>query len=132
MALQAKNKMGFVDGSIKKPAEGSHEDMQQWGRCNVLVKTWLLSSIFKEILASVIYCELASQIWAELKERFSQANSMQLFHIKSEISDCVQGTMTVGSYFTKLKGLWDECNALLAIPACNCGAMKNVSDYMQI
>ncbi|XP_070667883.1 uncharacterized protein [Malus domestica] len=67
MALQAKNKMGFVDGSIKKPAEGSQEDMQQWGRCNVLVKTWLLSSIFKEISASVIYCELASQMGAELK-----------------------------------------------------------------
>lgn len=123
--------MGFVNGSIKKPTEGSQEDMQQWGQCNVLVKTWLLSSICKEISTSMIYYELASQIWAKLKERFSQANSMQLFHIESDISYYVQGTMTVDSYFTKLKGLWDERDALLAIPACNYRAMKNISDYMQ-
>lgn len=28
--------------------------------------------------------------------------------MKREIHDCVQGNLTIGTYYTKLKSLWDE------------------------
>ncbi|CAN6696644.1 unnamed protein product [Malus baccata var. baccata] len=108
MALTVKNKLGLVDGTVKKPSEDEHEELQQWNRCNNLVKTWLLGSMSKEISSSVINCKDARQMWLDLQERFSHANIVQLFHVENEIHDCVQGNMTVSSYFTKLKGLWDE------------------------
>ncbi|XP_024030909.1 uncharacterized protein LOC112094402 [Morus notabilis] len=131
MALMVKNKFGFVDGSMKRPNNDAGDELQQWICCDNLVKTWILSSISKEIAASVFYCDGAQAVWNELRERFSQVNSVQLFHIENEIRDCVQGTMSVGSYFTKLKGLWDERDVLFPIPACHCGTMKEELSYRE-
>ncbi|XP_048432624.1 uncharacterized protein LOC125473594 [Pyrus x bretschneideri] len=131
MALTVKNKYGFVDGSIKKPSEEDIDELQQWRRCNSLVKTWLVSSISKEIAASVFYCDGAQAIWNELRERFSQVNNVQLFQIENEIHDCVQGTMSVRSYFTKLKGLWDERDILCPISTCNCGVTNEELSYRE-
>jgi len=36
----------------------------------------------------------------------------------------------VGSYFTKLKGLWDERDALCTFPTCTCGSVKEVAAYL--
>ncbi|CAN6716402.1 unnamed protein product [Malus baccata var. baccata] len=78
MALTVKNKYDFVDGSIKKPSEEDVDELQQWRRCNSLVKTWLLSSISKEIAARVFYCDGAQAVWNELRERFSQIATVEL------------------------------------------------------
>ena len=43
-ALFAKNKIGFVDGSIPKPAADS-TDFTHWMRCNAMVIGWLKSSM---------------------------------------------------------------------------------------
>ncbi|XP_068309828.1 uncharacterized protein [Pyrus communis] len=68
MALTVKNKLGLVDGTVKKPSEDEHEELQQWNRCNNLVKTWLLGSMSKEISGSVINCKDARQMWLGLQE----------------------------------------------------------------
>ncbi|KAA8522060.1 hypothetical protein F0562_012626 [Nyssa sinensis] len=57
MALSAKNKESFINGTIQKPSSTSTTKLQQWARCNNLVKSWLLNSISYDIGASVIYNE---------------------------------------------------------------------------
>lgn len=131
MALRAKNKVGFVDGSLEKPSSSSAAELQQWNRCNDMVKSWLLNSLSREIAPSVIYCDLALEIWAELKERFSQVSSPHVFQIEREIHNISQDTMSVVTYFTKLKGLWDELSSLCASPSCTCGAMTEALRYQQ-
>ncbi|KAL5710128.1 hypothetical protein ACHQM5_020731 [Ranunculus cassubicifolius] len=131
MALTIKNKKGFVDGSIPRPTSEKIDELQQWERCNTLVKTWLLGSMSKEIKSSVIRCKDAVDMWLELHERFSHVNGVQLFHIENEIHDCEQGNKSVTSYFTKLKGLWDERDVLCEIPSCSCEATKRIKSYME-
>ncbi|XP_068332885.1 uncharacterized protein [Pyrus communis] len=131
MALTVKNKPGLVDGTVKKPSDDRHKELQQWNRCNNLVKTWLLGSMSKEISGSVINCKDARQMWLDLQERFSHVNIVQLFHIENKIHDCVQGTMTMSSYFTKLKSLWDEQDVLCSIPTCNCETKKEIAFYVE-
>jgi hypothetical protein len=130
MVLTVKNKIGFIDGSMKKPDEKKPDEHQQWNWCNSLVKTWLLGSMSKDIATSIINCKDARQIWLDLQERFSHVNVIQLFNIENEIHNCVQGNMFVGSYFIKLKGLWDERDALCTFPTCTCGSIKEVAAYM--
>ncbi|KAM5558250.1 hypothetical protein ABKV19_020127 [Rosa sericea] len=130
MALTIKNKKGFVDGSIKRPTDRV-EEQQQWDRCNILVKTWLLGSMSKEISGSVIHCKDARSMWLELQERFSHINTVQLFHIENAIHDCEQGGTSVTSFFTKLKTLWDEKDALCEIPPCSCETAKEIKDYLE-
>lgn len=129
MALSAKKKLGFIDGTIPKPDDSSSAELQQWIRCNNMVKSWLLNSISKEISTSVIYCDLAYEILMDLKERFSQVNGPRMFQLEQNIHNLVQDTMSIATYFTKLKGLWDELSVLQSIPTCFCGAMKEVIQY---
>ncbi|KAF7144617.1 hypothetical protein RHSIM_Rhsim04G0056500 [Rhododendron simsii] len=131
MALNIKNKEGFVNGTIQQPSTTSTTEFQQWRRCNNLVKAWLFNSISEDIKASVIYNESAHEIWTDLKERFSRTNSVHLFHVEEAIHDCKQDNMTIGAYYTKLKGLWDERDALCCIPTCTCGTVKEVLQFQQ-
>ncbi|XP_022870712.1 uncharacterized protein LOC111389956 [Olea europaea var. sylvestris] len=131
MALSIKNKEGFVDGTIKQPSETTTLELQQWRRCNNLVKAWLLNSISQDIRASIIYYQNAHEIWNDLKDRFSQTDSVHLFHIEEAIYNCKQDNLTIGAYYTKLKDLWDERDALCCIPTCTCGAMKEVLQFQQ-
>lgn len=76
MDLTAKNKIGFVDESIKEPSGDKPDELQQWKRCNNLVKTCLLGSMSKEIDGSIIHCKDTRQMWLDLQERFSHVNTI--------------------------------------------------------
>ncbi|XP_062019345.1 uncharacterized protein LOC133735920 [Rosa rugosa] len=130
MALTIKNKKGFIDGTLKRPTHNPNEQLQ-WDRCNVLVKTWLLGAMSKDISSSVIHCRDARGMWLELQERFSHTNTVLLFHIENAIHECEQGTNSVTSFFTKIKSLWDEKDALCSFPPCTCEAAAEVKDFME-
>ncbi|MCI44718.1 hypothetical protein A2U01_0065957, partial [Trifolium medium] len=68
MALRAKNKLGFVDGSLTSPKK--KEDIPKWQRCKDLVASLILNSVSTEIRPSILYAETAAQIWSDLKDRF--------------------------------------------------------------
>ncbi|KAI3471479.1 hypothetical protein Pfo_031287 [Paulownia fortunei] len=131
MDLNIKNKEGFVNDTVKQPQETSITKLQQWRRCNNLIKAWLFNSISQDIGVSIIYNESAHEIWFDLKDHFSHTNSAHLFYVEKAIHDCKQNNMTIGAYYTKLKCLWDESNALCSIPKCTCGAMMDVLQFQQ-
>ncbi|XP_057543924.1 uncharacterized protein LOC130823323 [Amaranthus tricolor] len=119
ISLVAKNKMGFVDGSCKKPADPHMA--KQWERCNKMVISWLLHSCEENISSSVLYYNSAADIWKELKNRFSQSNGPKILQIDKELNSFEQGNLSIAEYFTKLKSLWDAYDSLVKIPKCSCG-----------
>lgn len=42
LALECKNNLGFIDGSVKRSAVGMEYE-KQWDRCNALVTLWITS-----------------------------------------------------------------------------------------
>ncbi|XP_074265384.1 uncharacterized protein LOC141587814 [Silene latifolia] len=66
IALSAKNKLGFVDGSLPKPLS-THENSKAWHQCNDQVFTWILNSLSQEIAAFVLYSATAKITWDELE-----------------------------------------------------------------
>lgn len=58
-------------------------------------------------------------------------NGSYIFQVEKEIHNLVQDTISIATYYTKLKGLWDELDALCPIPTCSCGSMKAVIQYQQ-
>lgn len=120
IALGAKNKLGFVDGSINKPEEDS-ANHAVWVRSNHMTTSWILNSIAKELHCSMIYADFASAIWKELKNRFEQSNCPRIFQMNKEVLNCTQGTLTVSAYFSKFKGLWDSLAEHTPANTCTCG-----------
>lgn len=61
IALLAKNKPAFIDGSVVKPDE-KDEDYKAWERCNHLVIFYILRSLDNELARSVLYYTTAREI----------------------------------------------------------------------
>jgi len=71
-----------------------------WQRCNDLVASWILNSLYKDIVGSILYCNTAAEMWQELGERFGQSNKAKLFQIKKELSAVSQGDSDIAAYYT--------------------------------
>ncbi|KAF7138291.1 hypothetical protein RHSIM_Rhsim07G0134800 [Rhododendron simsii] len=125
IALTAKNKIGFVNGAIKVPdAAKKPIDYALWERCDKMVLSWLLNSVEADLADGVVYAETAQEIWGDFHDRFSQGNAPRIFQIQKSISSHAQGSMSVSTYYTKLKALWDELASYKTQPTCSCGGMK--------
>ncbi|XP_019262541.1 PREDICTED: uncharacterized protein LOC109240365 [Nicotiana attenuata] len=119
IALSAKNKVGFINGTVAPPPITS-KDYQSWSRCNDMVTSWLLNSLSKDIENNVIYSNSARDLWISLEHRFGQSNGAKLYHLQKELSGLSQGTNDIASYFTRLKRLWDELDSLNSNVKCTC------------
>ncbi|XP_019232228.1 PREDICTED: uncharacterized protein LOC109212948 [Nicotiana attenuata] len=119
IALSAKNKLGFIDGSSTEPTDVSAH-YESWSRCNDMVISLILNSLSKDIAESVLYSQTAREIWKELEARFGQCNGAQLYQLQKELSDVVQGTSDIARYFTTVNKIWDELDALNTFDHCSC------------
>ncbi|KAH0683951.1 hypothetical protein KY290_022586 [Solanum tuberosum] len=111
--------MGFLNGKCKKPAQDDPR-VNQWERCDGMVTSWILHSLSKDIADSLQYVNNAAELWQELKDRYDQTNGAKLYQLQKEISDLVQGSMDVTTYYTKMKRLWEELGTLDISNQCNC------------
>ncbi|XP_073295112.1 uncharacterized protein [Primulina huaijiensis] len=130
IALQAKNKIGFIDGTFKKPEAGS-ASVLQWERCNALVLSWILNTVSREIFGGIVYATDASVVWTDLMEQFDKVNGSRIFALHRDIGQLVQGQSTTSAYFCKLKQLWDEVASLVILPSCECAAARRYVEHDQ-
>nr|XP_017233396.1 PREDICTED: uncharacterized protein LOC108207464 [Daucus carota subsp. sativus] len=120
LSLSVKNKLGFVDGSVTKPAANS-PDAKAWERCNDMICAWLLSNLDETIAQSVLYFKNAAEIWSDLEERFGSPSLAQMYAIEQQLTDLNQGSKTVSQFFTEMRTLWDALSDADPLPACECG-----------
>lgn len=119
IALIAKNKLGFVDGSYSK--ESVTADLQpQWDRCNALVLSLILNTVSKELSVGIVFASSAASVWIDLYERFNKIDGSRIFFLHREIASHIQGTTSVSFYFTKMRLLWDEYDTLVVFSSCGC------------
>ncbi|XP_076906481.1 uncharacterized protein LOC143562613 [Bidens hawaiensis] len=85
LALKAKNKVGFIDGSYKKSIE-NEVLASQWEMCNSVVLTWILNSICEELYVGQVYSKLASDVWDDLKETYDKVDGSVIFSLYQKIN----------------------------------------------
>ncbi|KAG5001370.1 hypothetical protein JHK82_022533 [Glycine max] len=75
IALESKNKMGFIDGLILQPQDPTK--LSLWKRNNSIVRSWLLNSVNKEIATSVIYSSTTAILWDDLNSRIDNITGLE-------------------------------------------------------
>lgn len=115
IALSAKTKLGMVTGQYAKPTDSSPY-LSIWNKCNDMVISWLLNSISHDIASSIVYLPTTKEIWNDLSTRFTQSNIPKINQMEREMNMLIQGTMTVSTYFTRFKALYDEYSNLSEVP----------------
>ncbi|GKD48044.1 ribonuclease H-like domain-containing protein [Tanacetum coccineum] len=108
IALQAKNNMCFVDEPCVKSADVSSVPLtNRWERCNVVVMSWLLSSIFEDLYLSQVYFENAAE----------------------KINNYKQNGLSVSEYYHKLNSLWSEFDILTKLAPYSCDAKAELGKH---
>lgn len=119
-ALTAKNKIGFINGSIQSPSETEKPaEYALWNQCNSMILSWLTHSVEPDLAKGVIHAKTTQQVWEDFKDQFSQKNALTIYQIQKSLASLSQGTMNVSSYFTKIKSLWDELETYQTLHTCN-------------
>lgn len=117
--MSAKNKCGFVDGTIVKPA-ATYISLKAWEICNSMMISWILGVLDYDLARSVLYFKSAREIWVNLEERYGEASGTLLFGLQHSLYEMKQGHDSISSYYTKMKMLWDQLDAVDPIQSCTC------------
>ncbi|CAN1274322.1 hypothetical protein LINPERPRIM_LOCUS15356 [Linum perenne] len=95
IALKTKKKLGFIDGTLPMP-EKTNADFEAWDQSNTSVIGWIINSLTSEISELVIDNDSAYDLWKELQEKFGEADSVRIAHLRSAIASCTQGSSMTG------------------------------------
>ncbi|XP_021991325.1 uncharacterized protein LOC110888093 [Helianthus annuus] len=128
LALEAKNKYGFMDGKCEKP-EDDDVLSAQWDRCNSVVLTWLLNFVSEELLLGQVFSKLASEVWVDLKESFDKVDGSVVCDLYKKINCISQNGSSVAEYYNKLTTMWKQFDTMLQLPSCSCKAAKEYNDF---
>ncbi|XP_010412414.1 PREDICTED: uncharacterized protein LOC104698703 [Camelina sativa] len=120
MALNVRNKLGFINGSIPQPPS-DHCDSGSWSRCNDMVSTWITNSVPKKIGQSLLFVPTAEGICKSLMSPFKQDDAPRVFQIEQRLNSIQKGAMDVTAYYTELVTLWEEYKNYVELHVCSCG-----------
>lgn len=120
MALNVWNKLGFVDGTIRKPHD-NHRELGSLSRCNDMVATWVMNSSSKKIGQRLLFMTTTERMRNNLMSQFMQDDAPRLYEIEQRLSNIKQGSMDISAYYTELVTFWEEYKTYIKLLVCNCG-----------
>ncbi|XP_071687869.1 uncharacterized protein [Rutidosis leptorrhynchoides] len=115
IALSTKRKLGFVTGSVIRPANDFNQT-ELWDTCNNMVISWIMSSASESIVKSIMFVDTASAIWKQLEKRFALSNGSRKYKLHKDTYSCDQNGISVSEHYTKMKCIWEEIDSMSELP----------------
>lgn len=113
--LAAKRKLGFVTGVVKRDVEDAQKQ-DQWDTCDNIVISWLHGSTTEAVKTSVLYLNTSRDIWVQLESRFKVTHGTRKYKLSKEMYDTKQNGAPINDYYTNMRALWEELDALNHLP----------------
>ncbi|KAJ4722439.1 Retrovirus-related Pol polyprotein from transposon TNT 1-94 [Melia azedarach] len=79
-----------------------------WERHDQMLMSWLLSSMTKGILGTVMGCRSSKEVWEAMQKHFSAQSTARTMQIRSEIHNTKKDGMSVNDYYLKMKSLVED------------------------
>ena len=131
LALEGKNKIGFIDGTCIR--SNTDEVLgKQWDRVNAVVLGWILNSVSEELFLGQIFSKKAKHVWNELKETYHKVDGSVIFNLHHKISTLKQNGSNLSDYYHKLNALWKQYDAMVELPNCVCTASSEFKKHNQL
>jgi len=84
-SLKAKNKLGFIDRTLKKPKPNENEEFwgyHAWDIANSMICSWIINIIEPQLHPSIAYADSAYTMWNDLRKRYAVANAPRIYQLK--------------------------------------------------
>ncbi|XP_074277066.1 uncharacterized protein LOC141600721 [Silene latifolia] len=120
----------FDDPLFLSPTDQPSLEYNQWIRCDLLVKRWILNSIVPGLRENLQFAVSSKSLWVDIVERFGQPNILEVYELKKDLGRISQDNSPLVEYYGKLKNIWENLDHLDPIPSCTCGAMNQCSCQM--
>ncbi|GJR37554.1 ribonuclease H-like domain-containing protein [Tanacetum coccineum] len=131
LALEGRNKTGFIDGSCR--ISNVDEVLgRQWDRVNAVVLGWILNSIIEELFLGQIFLKRARHVWEELKETYDKVDGSVTFNLHHKIHTLKQNGSTLAVYYHSLNPLWKQFDCLIELPRCTCHGAHDFKKHNQL
>ncbi|GKE24287.1 ribonuclease H-like domain-containing protein [Tanacetum coccineum] len=115
LALEGKNKIGFINGSCRR--SNTDEVLgRQWDRVNAVVLGWILNSISEELFLGQIFSKRAKHVYDELKETYDKVDGSVTFNLHHKINSLSQNGSSIADYYHRLNAPWKQFDALVQLP----------------
>ncbi|XP_010507211.1 PREDICTED: uncharacterized protein LOC104783806 [Camelina sativa] len=124
-SLQAKQKLGFIDGSVPKPT--TEPELASWRAANSMIIGWICTSIDPKLRSTVSFITDASTLWVSLRSRFSVGNGVCKQVLKDDIAACKQNGQSVMEYYCRLSKLSEELHNYNTGRQCTCAAAPDIA-----
>ncbi|XP_070020375.1 uncharacterized protein LOC142180923 [Nicotiana tabacum] len=130
IGLIGKSKLGFVDGRCTND-KFDKSLYELWGKCNAIVLSWIMNVVSNELLSGIMHKSSAHKDWTDLEDRYDKVDGSRIFYLHKEIDTLSQGISSVSAYFAKLTDLWEEYDAFMPCPGCNCPESKSDAEHFE-
>ncbi|GKB48669.1 ribonuclease H-like domain-containing protein [Tanacetum coccineum] len=97
LALEGKNKTGFIDGTCKRSVTDEVLG-RQCDRVNAIVLGWILNSMSDELFLGQIFSKRAKHVWKELKETYDKVDGSIMFGLHHQINTLKQNGSSIADY----------------------------------
>ncbi|CAL1360354.1 unnamed protein product [Linum trigynum] len=119
-ALGAKNKLGFIDGTILAPTTNTDPLHWFWTRNNIMVLSWIQQAVEPGIRKTLMSLKIASEAWQSLKARYGQRDIVRVAELIESLSSLQQGNQTLNEYYGHFIAIQDELDGYQPIESCAC------------
>ena len=90
-----------------------------------------MHNVSRHLINGVLFRSSTHMIWEDLRERFDKVIASRMFSLHKSIFSLVQGTLSVSTYYSKLKDHWDEYDSLRPPPCCDYTKSKDYATHIQ-
>ncbi|XP_070020789.1 uncharacterized protein LOC142181038 [Nicotiana tabacum] len=90
-----------------------------------------MNSVSAELLSSMMYASSSHKVWMDLKGTFDKVNGSRVVFLRKQITTLTQRMSSISAYFSKLKELWEEFDALMPCTGCSSEESKKYVEHFE-
>ena len=115
-AIKDHRLMHFVKNSTKpveflsasdKALGKINPEFVDWEQQDQLLLSWLLSSMYENLLTRMIGCDESSKIWSKLEQYFAVTTKARIKQLWSQLSSTTKANLSMNDYLLKIKNIVD-------------------------
>jgi Reverse transcriptase (RNA-dependent DNA polymerase)/gag-polypeptide of LTR copia-type/GAG-pre-integrase domain len=90
----------------------ANPEFERWQQQDQLLLAWLFNSLSPQILAQVLNCETASQLWHKLLQIYNSQSLAKILELKLKIQTIKKGGDTCSQYLQKFQAIADQLRSI--------------------